>query len=186
MELDIKSYVKNNIWYRMTRLSLIVFFVLLAVYVYLQVIFWVNTYRVSQQEEILFQRRQELNQISSSVWFSRLSYAKDLSDLPNLSWKQNISDLIDMVSVLQTVVNVEGSSINFTDLSVDADSISLRWSVNNLLLLYLSAPERSYLSVLDRFTQMDFIKDMRVQNYTRNQNWLYQFVLQANINHDRQ
>jgi hypothetical protein len=78
----------------------------------------------------------------------------------------------------------DNGSIQLSDFKVSLESLSLRWTVTNLLLLYYSAPERGFVSLLDRFAQLDFIQNMRVQNYTREQDGKFSFVLQANVIHD--
>ena len=54
-----------------------------------------------------------------------------------------------------------------------------------MLLLYYSNPTKGITSLIDRFSNLDFIKNIRIQTYDRvGDNNYYEFVLEANIIND--
>lgn len=54
-----------------------------------------------------------------------------------------------------------------------------------MLLLYYSNPAKGILSLIDRFSGLDFVKNIRIQTYDRvGDNNYYEFVLEANVIND--
>jgi uncharacterized protein YlbG (UPF0298 family) len=53
------------------------------------------------------------------------------------------------------------------------------------MLLYYSNPKQNVVSLLDRFSQLDFIKDIRIQTYDKVADaGEFEFVLEANVVND--
>ncbi|MEI7557422.1 MAG: hypothetical protein WCJ45_00785 [bacterium] len=53
------------------------------------------------------------------------------------------------------------------------------------MLLYYSSPSKGIRSLFDRFSDLDFVKNIRIQTYDRiGDNNYYQFVLEANVIND--
>lgn len=185
MKITLSGAVYRNVRYRLSRLSVVLFVVVIAVCIYLQVSIFLTKQQISKQQDILTQKNQELEQMLSNQTFSKLETTRYLSQtLLQMPWSVHIPKVISIVDALQSLDGGENGSIKLSDFKVSLDKISLRGTVSNLLLLYYSAPERGFLSLLDRFAELDFIQDMRVQNYTKNQDGTFEFVLQANVIHD--
>jgi hypothetical protein len=163
----------------------VLFVVVIAVCIYLQASIFLAKQQITKQQAILIQRNQELEQMLSNQTFTKLETTRYLSQtLRQMPWSVHIPKVIGIVDALQSLDGGENGSIQLSDFKVSLDRISLRGTVTNLLLLYYSAPERGFLSLLDRFAQLDFIKDMRVQNYNKSVDGTFEFVLQANVIHD--
>jgi uncharacterized protein YlbG (UPF0298 family) len=76
-------------------------------------------------------------------------------------------------------------SIILSDFNVSFDKITLKWQVSNLLLLYYSNANKGIISLIDRFSDLDFVKNIRIQSYDRiSESNFYEFVLEANIIND--
>jgi len=185
MKITLSGAVYRNIRYRLSRLSMVLFVVLIAVCVYLQVSIFLTKQQISKQQDILTQKNQELEQMLSNQTFTKLETTRYLSQtLRQMPWSVHIPKVISIVDALQSLDGGDNGSIQLSDFKVSLDKISLRGTVSNLLLLYYSAPERGFLSLLDRFAELDFIQDMRVQNYNKSTDGTFEFVLQANVIHD--
>ena len=76
-------------------------------------------------------------------------------------------------------------TIALSDFNVSLDKITLTGQVSNLLLLYYSNPAKGVKSLIDRFSSLDFVRNIRIQTYDRvGDNNYYQFVLEANVIND--
>jgi len=185
MKLTLSGALYRNIWYRISRLAVVLLVVLIAGYIYLQISIFLTQRQIDRQQAILDQKNQELEQLLANDTFTKLETSRYLKDnLQQLPWSIHIPKVIGIVDSIQGLSGGTGSTVQIADLKVSLKEISLQWTVSNLLLLYYSAPERGFLSVLDRFAELDFIQNMRVQNYIK---WLdgnFQFVLQASVIND--
>lgn len=79
----------------------------------------------------------------------------------------HINKVIQMLEDLKNVQSSTTDTIILSDFKVSLNKISLKGQVSNLLLLYYSDPTKGVISLLDRFSQLDFIKDIRVQTYDK-------------------
>ena len=90
--------------------------------------------------------------------------------------------------MLEDMKNIDASSTDtvvLSDFNVSLDKITLKGQVSNLLLLYYSNASRNVLSLIDRFSGLDFVQNIRIQTYDRvGDNNYYEFVLEANVIND--
>ena len=85
--------------------------------------------------------------------------------------KPIVSDHIEKIlSILSKVKHVEEGrgNILLSDFKINLQELSLNGIVGNLKALYL-APGGSGFSVLDEFNQLEFLSDIAVRNYERNE-----------------
>ena len=75
-------------------------------------------------------------------------------------------------------------NILLSDFKINLQELSLNGIVGNLKALYL-APGGSGFSVLDEFNQLEFLSDIAVRNYERNEDtrW-FKFTLSAKVIND--
>jgi hypothetical protein len=185
MKLTLSGALYHNIRYRLSRLGVVLLVVVFAVYIYLQVSIVLINRQIATQQAVLNQKNAELNQLLSDTTFMKLEATRSLKQsLRQMPWSVHIPKVISIVDALQSLDGGDNSAIQLSDFKVSLESLSLRGTVSNLGLLYYSVPERGFVSLLDRFTQLDFIQQMRVQNYTREQDGTFSFVLQATVIHD--
>lgn len=104
------------------------------------------------------------------------------ADIP---WSDHINKVIQMLENLKSVQSSATDTIVLSDFKVDLNKISLKGQVSSLLLLYYSNPQKNIVSLLDRFGQLDFIKDIRIQTYDKvADTGVFEFVLEANVIND--
>ena len=175
----------RNARYKVSRLAVVFFVVIVAVYIYLQLSLFLTQSQIAKQELVLQEKNKELESLLSTEWFSTLEAARYLQEnVVQMPRSKHIPKVIGIVDSLQSLDWGDGGSIKLSDFRVSLDKISLHGTVSNLLLLYYSAPERGFVSLIDRFAKLDFIKDMRIKNYTKWGDGTYEFVLQANVIND--
>lgn len=96
--------------------------------------------------------------------------------------------IVQMITMLEDIKKIDTNttdSIMLSDFNVDLDKITLKWQVSNLLLLYYSNPTKGMISLIDRFSSLDFVQNIRIQTYDRvGENNYYEFVLEANVIND--
>ena len=82
------------------------------------------------------------------------------------------------------VKKLETTRILLSDFKINLQELSLNGIVGNLKALYL-APGGSGFSVLDEFNQLEFLSDIAVRNYERNEDtrW-FKFTLSAKVIND--
>jgi hypothetical protein len=101
------------------------------------------------------------------------------TDIP---WSDHINKVIQMLEDIQNVQWSSSGNIILSDFKVGLDTISLKGQVSSLPLLYYSNAAKGVVSLLDRFSQLDFINNIRVQTYDRvGDSGYFQFVLEANV-----
>ena len=69
--------------------------------------------------------------------------------------------------------------ITLSDFSVSLEEISLRWIITSLKTLYYNSD--AFKALLDRFQELDFIKDMRIKTYEKVGSTNFEFILNANV-----
>ena len=88
--------------------------------------------------------------------------------------------LIDVLNQIQDNNYIGANVIKLSDFTISPTSLSLKGKVVDLILLYYSSKEKNYTSVIDRFTNLPFISNLRIQHYTKVGDY-YEFVLTADI-----
>lgn len=87
------------------------------------------------------------------------------------SWLDRISRVIQIFTTLQSL---GGGNVQFSDFKIDYDGISLRGTVPNLSYIYAKD------GVIDQFVQLDFIRNVAIQDYKKNGE-VFAFTLTADI-----
>ncbi len=127
MKLTLSGALYHNIRYRLSRLAVVLFVVILAVYIYLQVSIFMTQRQIDKQQAILDQKNQELEQLLTDTTFSKLETSRYLKDnLQQLPWSVHIPKVIGIVDSIQSISAGTGSTIQIADLKVSLDEISLR------------------------------------------------------------
>lgn len=103
----------------------------------------------------------------------------------SMPWSDHISKMISMLEDIKQIDTNTTDTIVLSDFNVSLDKITLKGQVSNLLLLYYSNPAKGIKSLIDRFSSLDFVKNIRIQTYDRvGDNNYYEFVLEANVIND--
>jgi hypothetical protein len=147
--------------------------------------FFINQ-QIADQNKVLADQVKIESSYKLLTGYNKLQAVKSLeskqSDIP---WSDHINKVIQMLENIKSVQSSNADSIVLSDFKVDLNKISLKGQVSNLLLLYYSNPKQNVVSLLDRFSQLDFIKDIRIQTYDKvADTGTFEFVLEANVIND--
>jgi len=168
------------------RLVMMLIVVLWVIYIYIQINIAITNWQITRNQEILAEKNEELDALFQTTGFDILIAIQEVQpDVHTMQWSDRIQSLIDMIVQLESVTPQDSTTIALSDFRISFEELSLRWRVSSLSLLYIDAPSRWFQSLIDRFTSLDFISHMRIQEYTRDEVGGYNFILQADINHDK-
>ncbi|MFA7717391.1 MAG: hypothetical protein WC875_01645 [Candidatus Absconditabacterales bacterium] len=141
---------------------------------------------IASQNKVLKEQTAIADSYKALTGYNKLQAVKLLegqqAEIPR---SDHIKKVIQMLEDIKDVQGGGSGSIILSDFKVGLDSISLKGQVSSLLLLYYSNAEKGIVSLLDRFSQLDFINNIRVQTYDRvGESGYFQFVLEANVTND--
>lgn len=161
---------------------LIILFSVLWFYGYLRIDSAITQKNINNQKTLLEQQNKQLT-LSQNKWgHEKLNAVRQLENSNrSLPWSEHIPKVIKMLEDLKSVDTSESETIVLSDFKVNLDTISLKWKVSSLPLLYINSKKRNYTSLLDRFAQLDFINDLRIQTYEKEWARDFEFVLNANV-----
>jgi len=164
----------------------VIFVLFLVAFAYLKVDMLLTKQKITDQRALLEQQTQELDAYKILTGYNKLQAVKILEEQQtSMPWSNHIADMIQMLQDIKQIDSTTSDSIILSDFDVSLDKITLKGQVSNLLLLYYSNPERNILSLIDRFSSLDFVKNIRIQTYDRvGENNVYEFVLEANVIND--
>lgn len=142
--------------------------------------------KISDKRVLLTEQTTQLEWYTELTGYNKLQAVKILEneqvDMPR---SEHISQMIQMLEDMKKIDSSSTDTIVLSDFNVTLDKISLKWQVSNLLLLYYSNTSRNVLSLIDRFSNLNFVQNIRIQTYDRvGDNNYYEFVLEANVIND--
>jgi len=158
---------------------LILFLLALWFYGYLRVDNMLIQKKLKNQKELLQEQNKQLD--LSKDDYEKLSAVRLLENQKSIPWSEHIPKIIAMLEDLKAVDTSESETIVLSDFKVNLDTISLKGKVSSLPLLYVNSEKRHYTSLLDRFSQLDFIDNLRIQSYEKEWSRDFEFVLDANV-----
>lgn len=147
-----------------------------------------NGYIYYAQQSILPQKQEQIiatqkvvESKGSEASFIKLELARSIeAQNQQIPWAEHIRALVGIIQEIQETDFVGSNVLKFTDLSINDEVLTLKWEVTNLILLYHSVPEKNYISLIDRFNELDFVKTMKIKEYKKA--WdIMQFTLSADI-----
>jgi len=168
------------------QILLILLGLAVAGYLYLQgSMFWMNQ-QITDKKAVIAQQSTELDAYKQLPGYNKLQAVKILeSKQTTMPWSDHITKVITMLNELKNITPSGGDSIALSDFNVSLDKITLKGKVSNLLLLYYSDATKGVVSLFDRFSALDFVKDIRIQTYDKvGDNNYFEFVLEANVVND--
>jgi len=141
---------------------------------------------IADQNKVLANQTKIEDSYKALTGYNKLQAVKLLenqqADIPR---SDHINKVIQMLESIKSVQSSSADSITLSDFKVDLDKLSLKGQVSSLTLLYSSNPQKHIVSLLDRFSQLDFIKNIRIQTYDKvGDTDMFDFVLEANIVND--
>jgi uncharacterized protein YlbG (UPF0298 family) len=165
---------------------LIVLGLLLLAFAYLKVDIFLMNQQITDKGQILSGQIAQLESYKLLTGYNKLQAVKILEEKQlTVPWSDHITKVIAMLEDLKKVDTSTTDTIVLSDFNVSMDKITLKGQVSNLLLLYYSSASKGVKSLIDRFSSLDFVKNIRIQTYDRvGDNNYYEFVLEANVIND--
>ena len=158
----------------------------LAAFGYLKVDMFLINQNITDKRVVLEDQTKQLESYKSFTGYNKLQAVKILEEKQTtVPRSDHITKVIQMLEDLKKVDTSTTDTIVLSDFNVSMDKITLKGQVSNLLLLYYSNAARGINSLIDRFSSLDFVKNIRIQTYDRvGDNNYYEFVLEANVIND--
>ncbi len=178
-----KIYSKWKIYFQIL-LGILALFV--VIFVYLKVDMFLMNQTIVDKRNLLATQTQELESYKLLTGYNKLQAVKILEEKQStMPWSDHITQVIQMLEDIKKIDTSATGTIVLSDFNVSLDKITLKGQVSNLSLLYYSNDGQWVRSLIDRFSSLNFVKDIRIQTYDRvGDNNYYEFVLEANINNN--
>ena len=153
---------------------------------YLKVDMFLLNQNIADKRVVLSGQTVQLESYKLLTGYNKLQAVKILEEKQvTMPWSDHITKVIAMLEDLKKVDTSTTDTIALSDFNVSMDKITLKGQVSNLLLLYYSSASKGVKSLIDRFSSLDFVKNIRIQTYDRvGDNNYYEFVLEANVIND--
>ena len=158
----------------------------LVAFGYLKVDMFLMNQKISDKRVTLEDQTKQLESYKLLTGYNKLQAVKILEEKQvTMPWSDHIAKMIAMLEDMKQIDTSTTDTIVLSDFNVSMDKITLKGQVSNLLLLYYSSSAKGVKSLIDRFSSLDFIKNIRIQTYDRvGDNNYYEFVLEANVIND--
>ena len=167
-------------WESIFTIAIVILVIELLVLVWWRVYTIVQQQRINNWQDQLEVRQEELKTFESAVEYDRFIAIKDLEtksiDMP---WFEHIPKILSMFQDLRELGNNSRNMIVLSDFFVSLEEISLRWTITSLKTLYHNTD--TFKALLDRFEELDFIKDIRIKSYEKVGSTNFEFILNANV-----
>lgn len=168
------------------KLFLLLFIALLAL-LWRSSFLWVNSIitnrLITQEQKKITQLQTNLDNFSQIPWFDKLQIITDLEN--NLKQIPRSRHIQQVSSIFQDILSTDQSetqNIILSNFSITLDSISVNGYVSNLRILYTSTDPAKRASLIQRFENLPFLNDIKIQNYTRSDDQMgYNFTLTAKV-----
>lgn len=108
-----------------------------------------------------------------------------ITERDSLPRNEYIEKILEILNKIKAVDDQESKNIFLSDFKVDLEKLSLNGFVGNLSTLYYNSDKSDgFVSLLDRFEQLDFLKEIEIKTYQyQKEKELrgFNFTLHANI-----
>ncbi len=104
--------------------------------------------------------------------YVKFTVAKNIVSQNTLAWRgDRLSRILNVFSKLQ---QLGWSNIRFSDFTLDYESLSLKWTVSDLKLVYWK------WWVIDMFNDLEFLSEITIPSYKKSDDW-FTFSLAAKV-----
>lgn len=183
--MDKKKLEDIGKWKSTPLFKFLVFLVVLEVVIFcwIKVFTWLKSWQIVNHENKIARKTEILDQNESATWYKQILYIKDLEEKNSWMYRfERIQEISDIFDNLRSIWAEDSSFITLSEFNISLQEISLKWSVSTLKALYYTSPSWGFKSLLDRFKNLKFIKDMSIKTYERSsQDDNFEFVLHANV-----
>lgn len=173
-------------WKIYFQVLLVIFGLSLLAFGYLKVDMFLKNQKITDKRVTLEDQTKQLDSYKLLTGYNKLQAVKILEEKQvTMPWSEHIAKMIAMLEDMKQIDTTTTDTIVLSDFNVSMDKITLKGQVSNLLLLYYTSPAKGIQSLIDRFSSLDFVKNIRIQTYDRvGDNNYYEFVLEANVIND--
>jgi len=168
------------------QILLVIFGLSLVAFGYLKVDMFLMNQNIADKRVMVEEQTKELDSYKLLTGYNKLQAVKILEEKQvTMPRSEYITKVIAMLEDIKQVDTSTTDTIALSDFNVSMDKITLKGQVSSLLLLYYSNTSKGIRSLIDRFSSLDFVKNIRIQTYDRvEESNSYEFVLEANVIND--
>lgn len=157
--------------------------ILVAVgFLYLKFDTFLNHQKQARLEDKLQEQKLELEKYTNYTGYNVLLSIRELEKKKiKLPRSEHIKQIFNILQDLRDVTDGSNSTIILSDFEVSLDEIKLNGKVTTLKALYYNSPNGNFKSLFDRFQALDFIRNLEIKNYEKNDERYFDFILHANV-----
>lgn len=162
----------------------LVFLLLLVIwlFVFLKVSSFLFQKQIDENRVTLSQQEQQLAAHESSIGYEKFLLVNNLEQKTiEMPWFEHIPKILQIFQDLKSLDPTSSDVITLSDFNVSLDEINLKGSVSTLKALYYTSPTDNFKALLQRFEELDFIKDITIRSYDRVSDNYFEFVLNAKV-----
>lgn len=150
--------------------------------VFLKVSIFLFQKQINQNKESLNQQEQQLSDHQGATSYDKFLLVSDLEQkVTDMPWFEHIPKILQIFQDLKNLDPASSDVITLSDFNVSLDEINLKGSVSTLKALYYNSPTGNFKALLERFQELDFIKDITIRSYDRVSDKYFEFVLNAKV-----
>lgn len=135
--------------------------------------------QTKRYESLIDWEQTEINLLNEAITaakkderYVKYTVAKDIVAKNTLVWRwDRLSRIMNVFTKLQ---QLWWANIRFSDFSLDYESLSLKWTVSDLKLVYGKG------GVIDMFNDLEFLKEITIPSYQKSEDW-FTFSLAAQV-----
>jgi len=167
------------------KVILILFLAEVTCYGYFQVDIYLSDKKIEEQKSVLDKQNKELSTSQTMTWHLKLNMVRQIeNNYKNIPRSEHIAKVIVMLEDIRDIDTSKNDVIILSDFKVSLNEISLRWQVSRLWLLYYNNQEKGIEALLDKFSALDFLSDIRIKTYEKTEGHSFEFLLEANVIND--
>ena len=127
---------------------------------------------ISGEQEQIAKLNSDIAAAQKDDRYVKYTVAKDIVSQNTLAWRwDRLSRILNVFSKLQ---QLGWSNIRFSDFTLDYESLSLKWTVSDLKLVYWK------WGVIDMFNDLEFLSEITIPSYKKSDDW-FNFSLAAKV-----
>lgn len=162
----------------------LVFLLLLTIwlFVFLKVSMFLFQNKIDQDKDALTQQESQLSDHESAMSYDKFLLVSDLENkATEMPWFEHIPKILEIFQDLKNLDPTSSDVIILSDFNVSLDEITVKGSVATLKALYYNSPNGNFKSLLNRFEELSFIKDINIRTYDRVGDKYFEFILNAKV-----
>ena len=169
-------------WEQLFRAAVWLLIVAVFLFVIWKIYVFYQKHKTENEMLALQAQQQVLSEYESAKEYDKFLAVKDLEDKTvDMPWFQHIPKILQIFQDLRDVDSDPNNMVVLSDFNVSLEEISLKWSVSSLRALYFSSDTWAIKSLLDKFEELDFIRDMKIKSYEKIGGRYFEFILNANV-----